>query len=288
MGHRLLAKWCLVHWQRHHFGQLSAMAIDDWSPDAGQQMDKEEQPRHQGSGPSWITVSYAELNGSSKTVFWKLSIQVDSWMSWVLTIFRNEWQLIECWLYCNGLSLTFVGACCMILMQALRLNMPYIRDLENCIQFGTPVLLENVEESLDAILDPVLQKATFKQGTLTMVRLGDSTIEWSKDFKWLGTGAEKTNRLMPFDKLQVWVMNLTNLSHTVTLYSYNLHRLGWGCISQRSFPNPHFPPEICVAVSILNFMATQESCCLLRLFLGFGAMSCMYFQSQGTNTRHRD
>lgn len=61
--------------------------------------------------------------------------------------------------------------------------MPYIRDLENCIQFGTPVLLENVEESLDAILDPVLQKATFKQGTLTMVRLGDSTIEWSKDFK---------------------------------------------------------------------------------------------------------
>ena len=46
--------------------------------------------------------------------------------------------------------------------------MPYIRDLENCIQFGTPVLLENVEESLDAILDPVLQKATFKQGTLTM------------------------------------------------------------------------------------------------------------------------
>lgn len=81
------------------------------------------------------------------------------------------------------LVLTFVGACCMILMQALRLNMPYIRDLENCIQFGTPVLLENVEESLDAILDPVLQKATFKQGTLTMVRLGDSTIEWSKDFK---------------------------------------------------------------------------------------------------------
>lgn len=69
--------------------------------------------------------------------------------------------------------------------EALRLNMPYIRDLENCIQFGTPVLLENVEESLDAILDPVLQKATFKQGTLTMVRLGDSTIEWSKDFKSL-------------------------------------------------------------------------------------------------------
>ncbi|CAL1134249.1 unnamed protein product [Cladocopium goreaui] len=98
-------------------------------------------------------------------------------------------------------------------IKALRLNMPYIRDLENCIQFGTPVLLENVEESLDAILDPVLQKATFKQGTLTMVRLGDSTIEWSKDFKLYIT---------------------------------------------TKLPNPHFPPEICVAVSILNFMATQD------------------------------
>eukprot|EP00913_Durusdinium_trenchii_P022198 g20858.t1 len=88
-------------------------------------------------------------------------------------------------------------------IKALRLNMPYIRDLENCIQFGTPVLLENVEESLDAILDPVLQKATFKQGTLTMVRLGDSTIEWSKDFKLYIT---------------------------------------------TKLPNPHFPPEICVAM----------------------------------------
>ena len=40
-------------------------------------------------------------------------------------------------------------------IKALRLNMPYIRDLENCIQFGTPVLIENIEEALDAILDPV-------------------------------------------------------------------------------------------------------------------------------------
>ena len=61
--------------------------------------------------------------------------------------------------------------------------MNYVRDLENAIQFGNPVLLENIQEVLDAILDPVLQKATFKQGTLTMVRLGDSTIEWSPDFR---------------------------------------------------------------------------------------------------------
>merc|ERR1719421_1205293 len=47
-------------------------------------------------------------------------------------------------------------------LKILRLNQNYARDIENSITFGTPTLLENVGETLDAILDPVLQKATFK------------------------------------------------------------------------------------------------------------------------------
>jgi dynein heavy chain len=39
----------------------------------------------------------------------------------------------------------------------------YTRTLENAIQFGTPVLLENVQEELDPILQPILLKSTFKQ-----------------------------------------------------------------------------------------------------------------------------
>ena len=39
----------------------------------------------------------------------------------------------------------------------------YLRTLENAIQFGKPVLLENVMETLDASLEPLLQKQTFKQ-----------------------------------------------------------------------------------------------------------------------------
>jgi dynein heavy chain len=42
----------------------------------------------------------------------------------------------------------------------------FLRTLENAIAFGKPVLLENVPESLDASLEPLLQKQTFKQGQL--------------------------------------------------------------------------------------------------------------------------
>lgn len=39
----------------------------------------------------------------------------------------------------------------------------FMRTLENAIQFGTPVLLENVGEELDPSLEPLLLKQIFKQ-----------------------------------------------------------------------------------------------------------------------------
>lgn len=42
----------------------------------------------------------------------------------------------------------------------------YMRTLENCIQFGTPLLLENVGEELDPSLEPLLLKQIFKQGAV--------------------------------------------------------------------------------------------------------------------------
>ena len=59
----------------------------------------------------------------------------------------------------------------------------YMRTMENSIQFGTPVLLENIGEELDPILEPVLQKSTFKSQGVEYIRLGDNVIEYSKDFK---------------------------------------------------------------------------------------------------------
>jgi hypothetical protein len=43
-------------------------------------------------------------------------------------------------------------------LQIIKLGTDYIRTLENAIQFGQPVLLENVGEEMDPSLEPVLLK----------------------------------------------------------------------------------------------------------------------------------
>lgn len=49
-------------------------------------------------------------------------------------------------------------------LQVIKLNNPdYVRIMENCIQFGHPILLEDVQEELDPSLEPLLLKQTFKQ-----------------------------------------------------------------------------------------------------------------------------
>lgn len=49
-------------------------------------------------------------------------------------------------------------------LRVIKLTDPnYLRTLENAIRLGTPVLLEEVEETLDPSLEPVLLKQTFIQ-----------------------------------------------------------------------------------------------------------------------------
>lgn len=59
----------------------------------------------------------------------------------------------------------------------------YMRVLENAIQFGQPVLLENVGEELDAALEPLLQKQIFKSGGVVSIRLGETIVEYNYNFR---------------------------------------------------------------------------------------------------------
>lgn len=50
------------------------------------------------------------------------------------------------------------------------------------------VLLEDIGEgALDAALEPLLLRATFKQGGSEVIKLGDSVIPYHQDFKFYMT-----------------------------------------------------------------------------------------------------
>ena len=89
----------------------------------------------------------------------------------------------------------------------------FVRTIENAIQFGRPVLLENVPEVIDPVLESVLLKQIVKVGGAPSIKVGDNMVPYEPTFKLY-----MTTRL----------------------------------------PNPHYPPETCVKVNLLNFMATYE------------------------------
>lgn len=88
----------------------------------------------------------------------------------------------------------------------------YTRNLENAIQFGRPVLLENIGETIEAVFEPVLAQRKEKKGGTWKLKWGDGFIDLSNDFRFYVT---------------------------------------------TKLPKPHYPPEICVQVTLLNFTVNQ-------------------------------
>ena len=58
-----------------------------------------------------------------------------------------------------------------------------LRVLENGVRFGRPVLMENVQDTLDAALDPLLMKQFVRQGTQFLVKIGDTLVPYHEDFR---------------------------------------------------------------------------------------------------------
>ena len=85
--------------------------------------------------------------------------------------------------------------------------------LESSIQFGYPVMLENIGETIDSLYEPILQQKKVKQGSTWKLKMGEKTLDYSEDFKFYMT---------------------------------------------TKLPKPHYSPEICVKVTLLNFMVTLE------------------------------
>ncbi|XP_055452394.1 dynein axonemal heavy chain 6 [Psammomys obesus] len=89
----------------------------------------------------------------------------------------------------------------------------FLRTLENSIRLGLPVLLEELKEVLDPALEPILLKQIFISGGRLLIRLGDSDIDYDRNFRFYMT---------------------------------------------TKMPNPHYLPEVCIKVTIINFTVTKS------------------------------
>ncbi|XP_075968107.1 dynein axonemal heavy chain 2 [Anarhichas minor] len=70
-------------------------------------------------------------------------------------------------------------------LKVIDFQMPdYLRVLENAIQFGNPVLLQNVLEDLDPSLDPILNKSMTRIGGRLLLKLGDKEVEYNPEFRF--------------------------------------------------------------------------------------------------------
>ncbi len=55
-----------------------------------------------------------------------------------------------------------------------RLTLPCA--LQDCMSFGKPMLIENIEEELDPMLDPVLEKRLIKKGRSFIMPMADKEV----------------------------------------------------------------------------------------------------------------
>mmetsp|Transcript_54927 Transcript_54927/g.128448 ORF Transcript_54927/g.128448 Transcript_54927/m.128448 type:complete len:1244 (+) Transcript_54927:3-3734(+) len=99
-------------------------------------------------------------------------------------------------------------------LKALKMSNPkLLLILENCIRMGSPLLMEDLGETLDPALDPVLLKAVFDNNGRMQIKIGDTEVDYDKNFQFYLT---------------------------------------------TKMPNPHYFPEICIKVTIINFTVTFE------------------------------
>jgi len=102
----------------------------------------------------------------------------------------------------------------------------YLDMLAKAMEEGLPMLLEKVGESFDAVLDPVLARATISKGRKLIIKIGDKEIDLmvNKDPE---TG-------MPMGDP-----------------NYRLYL-------QTKLPNPHYIPEVQAQCTLVNFTVTEK------------------------------
>mmetsp|Transcript_55662 Transcript_55662/g.125197 ORF Transcript_55662/g.125197 Transcript_55662/m.125197 type:complete len:1244 (+) Transcript_55662:3-3734(+) len=92
-------------------------------------------------------------------------------------------------------------------------NTKLLLILENCIRMGSPLLMEDLGETLDPSLEPVLLKAVYDNNGRLQIKLGDNEVDYDRNFLFYMT---------------------------------------------TKMPNPHYFPEVCIKVTVINFTVTFD------------------------------
>lgn len=81
--------------------------------------------------------------------------------------------------------------------------------LEGCIRMGAPLLLEDIGETLDPALEPVLLKAVFELNGRLQIKLGDSDVDYDKNFLFYLTTKLPNPHYFPEVCIKVTAINFT-------------------------------------------------------------------------------
>ncbi|XP_006863561.1 PREDICTED: dynein heavy chain 2, axonemal [Chrysochloris asiatica] len=83
----------------------------------------------------------------------------------------------------------------------------YLQILEQAIQFGHPVLLQNVQEYLDPTINPVLNKAIARIGGRLLMRIGDKEVEYNPNFRFYITTKLSNPHYSPETSAKTTIVN---------------------------------------------------------------------------------
>jgi dynein heavy chain len=65
-------------------------------------------------------------------------------------------------------------------LKVTQLNDRMFRNhLEDCLSFGKPLLIEDIEEELDPVLDPVLERRVVRKGKSYTIQLADKEVDFT-------------------------------------------------------------------------------------------------------------
>ena len=93
-----------------------------------------------------------------------------------------------------------------------------VRNLENAIRVGLPLLIESLGESLNPILNPILTKTIIKKGGEVMMKIGEKIIPYDERFKLYMTTKLPNPHYLPDVCIKVtYVSKIKKIENVVTL-----------------------------------------------------------------------